>query len=622
VTDLRRPDDLGFGLPRGNAAGETSASPEDPTRSAAPARHLPSLSGSTWGHLRVTDELGRGAYGRVYRAWDSALAREVALKIIRVERRDPAAVAGVLREGQMLASIRHRNVVTIHGAQQIGDDVGLWMELVRGRPLARIVQQDGPLGPDEAAVIGMSLCDALAAVHAAGLLHRDIKAQNVMRESGGRIVLMDFGAGRDVTGQGPWTDMAGTPIYIAPDVLAGGAWTTTADVYSLGVLLFFLVTGRYPVEGRTLTDIALAHALGQQRLLVDIRPGLPEAFVRVVQRALAMKYRTAGAMMRDLAEAIPGGAGSWSDAPAPALQLDTDRRGVLTETSGRESGPTPSPPSSAPSAWRRITVAGAAAGGVWLLGFITSMAFDQSLGRSDGFSGDTPFDWLVAGIRALFAPASYVVLALVVFRLARAGWRVGERFVPAVRAAGAFVRSRATSVASGLGLSDHGVRAQWLLAVQVLVIAGVCWIFRDLILACMSFLDTAPADALAQLHPDRNAKLWFRLVLSVVAFVTGWGWYRLLSATSGGRAVDRTTATAGLALTALVVVLVVAPFRLLHQSAFRRVDFNGERCYITGARGDEVLLFCPDTLPRNRITSAADPFLRRSAVVESLFNPR
>ncbi|HXW04615.1 MAG TPA: serine/threonine-protein kinase [Vicinamibacterales bacterium] len=615
MTDVPRQDDLYPGPPPAGAAADSGVSSEDPTRSSAPSRELPSLTGSMWGHLTISEELGRGAYGRVYRAWDEVLAREVALKIIRVERPDPAAVSAVLREGQMLASIRHRNVVTIYGAQQIGEDVGLWMELVRGRPLARIVQQDGPLGADEAAVIGMSLCDALAAVHGAGLLHRDVKAQNVMRESGGRILLMDFGAGREVSGRGAWTEMAGTPIYIAPDVLAGGSWTPAADVYSVGVLLFYLVSGRYPVEGRTVAEIALAHALGQQRLLVDCRAGLPEPFVRVVQRALAQKYRTAGAMMRDLSEVIAGGTGSWRDVPAPptpdAVRTSPEQStGVRSDAVLRR----------APSLSHRATSAAVALGGVWLAGFVASMAFNQSFGRTEGFSSETPFDWLTTGVRALFGPASYVVLALVVIRLIRALWRGTERLLPPARAAGRAVRLGASALGDRIGLRDRTTAGQWLLAAEVASVVAVCWVFRDFILACATFLDTAPGDALRQLDPSNDASLFFRLVLSILAFAAGWAWYRLL--TSGAAVpVDRTTAAAGIALTALVVVLVAAPYKLLHQSSFRRVEFGGARCYITGTRGAELLLFCPDAVPRNHIASANDPQLKRLTVVESAFSP-
>jgi serine/threonine protein kinase len=113
---------------------------------------LPHVSG-TWANLQVVEPIGRGGFGRVYRAHDPALARDVALKIVDLPSRDPAWVAEVLREGRLLARVRHPNVVTVYGAQEYEGLVGIWMELVRGRSLAAIVREDGPMGPEEATVL-------------------------------------------------------------------------------------------------------------------------------------------------------------------------------------------------------------------------------------------------------------------------------------------------------------------------------------------------------------------------------------------------------------------------------------------------------------------------------------
>ena len=124
----------------------------------------------------------------------SQLAREVAVKLLR--RAPPAVVeSAVMEEGRLLARVRHPNVVTVYGADTRDGVVGLWMEFISGRTLSEIVRSQGVFGPREATLIAVDVCRALAAVHAAGLVHGDIKAQNVMREAGGRIVLMDFGAG-------------------------------------------------------------------------------------------------------------------------------------------------------------------------------------------------------------------------------------------------------------------------------------------------------------------------------------------------------------------------------------------------------------------------------------------
>ena len=147
--------------------------------------------GDWWGHLRLIESVGRGAFGQVYRAWDSHLDREVALKVIRA----PAAGSGSARsafieEARLLARVRHPNVVTVYGADRVDGQSGLWTEFIRGRTMAEIVRHDGPLDSAEAARVGRDLCRGLGAIHSAGLLHRDVKAQNVMREDGGRIVLM------------------------------------------------------------------------------------------------------------------------------------------------------------------------------------------------------------------------------------------------------------------------------------------------------------------------------------------------------------------------------------------------------------------------------------------------
>ena len=171
------------------------------------------------------------------------------------------------------------------------------------------MSEQGPFGAAEATRIGLDLCRALSAVHRAGLLHRDIKARNVMREDGGRIVLMDFGTGLDQTddSDGEAPGFAGTPVYMAPEILEGQAASVRSDIYSVGVLLFRLVTGSYPVEGRSVAEVRDTHARGARTFLRDARPDLPEHFVQVVERALSPhpegRFASAGAMETALAAA-------------------------------------------------------------------------------------------------------------------------------------------------------------------------------------------------------------------------------------------------------------------------------------------------------------------------------
>jgi TolB-like protein/Flp pilus assembly protein TadD len=207
----------------------------------------------------------------------------------------------VVNEGRLLARIRHPNVISVFGADVFEGFVGIWMELVNGKTLKDFQQEHGTYSSQEAVLIGVDLCRALAAVHRVGFVHRDIKAQNVMREAGGRIVLMDFGAA-GITHVGPAAVMSikGTPLYLAPEVLEGDPSTVQSDLYSLGVLLYYLVSGEFPVTGRSLDELRTAHARRRRRLLRDVRPDLPFAFVRAIDDATAAEPHqrpdSAGAM--------------------------------------------------------------------------------------------------------------------------------------------------------------------------------------------------------------------------------------------------------------------------------------------------------------------------------------
>ena len=276
---------------------------------------------ATWAHLRLLERVGAGGFGYVFRSWDTRLGREVALKLLRPSLASAREATTIVREGGMLARVRHPNVVTVYGAETIDGEVGIWMEFVRGRTLAQLVAEDGVLGAEEAALIGITLCRATAAVHNAGVVHRDIKPQNVMREEGGRIVLMDFGLGRDIANaphSSSW-NLAGTPLYLAPELLAGGGPSVASDIYSLGVLLYFLVTGTYPVLGKGLEEVRAAHQQGTRRLLHDVRANLPPPFVGAVERALSgdpsQRFKTCGAMESALSHVI-GAEARASLAPA------------------------------------------------------------------------------------------------------------------------------------------------------------------------------------------------------------------------------------------------------------------------------------------------------------------
>ena len=284
-----------------------SASLDEATRSRADLHR--SDPPAMWSHLRLVERIGQGAFGEVYRAWDTRLDREVALKLLPADR-SPGnrAASSIIHEGRLLAKVRHPNIVTIYGAEQIGDRIGLWMELIRGHTLEQILDHRKVVSATEAVDIGLELCRAVSAVHGAGLLHQDIKGHNVMRAEDGRIVLMDFGTGRELHDDAS-SDLAGTPLYLAPEVLQRQPATVRSDIYSLGVLLYHLVTGAYPVQARTVREIRCAQERGERTAIQTARSDVPPKLARVIERAIdarpEQRYESAAALGADLAALQP-----------------------------------------------------------------------------------------------------------------------------------------------------------------------------------------------------------------------------------------------------------------------------------------------------------------------------
>jgi len=253
-----------------------------------------------WGHLTIVDILGRGAFGSVHRAWDTKLEREVALKLLGPY--DPST-ADAVAEGRLLARVHHPNVVTIFGADRVEGRTGLWMEIVQGETLEAIVARDGPLPIGRVVEIGRQLCSALAAVHAAGLVHRDIKTQNVMLTEGGRVVLMDFGAGGRADAES--NGIAGTPLYLAPEIFEHEPASPQSDIYAAGVVVYRLLTGAFPVHGRSMVEVRAAHQKGSTVTDVrSLRRSIPRSLARVVSKALcpdpAARFSSADDMSRAL----------------------------------------------------------------------------------------------------------------------------------------------------------------------------------------------------------------------------------------------------------------------------------------------------------------------------------
>ena len=201
--------------------------------------------------------LGVGGMGRVYLAKHIELHRDCALKILspRTASQDGDFVARFRNEGRSTAALVHPNIVTIHATGIVDSYHYLEMEFVSGRTLQELINEEGSLTPIRATVLAAAIATGLASAHRRGILHRDLKPDNVLMTRGGVPKIADFGLAKRIFDDGGKDLLVGTPNYMAPELLTGEAATTASDVYALGVCYFQLLTGRLPFTGGALSEL-------------------------------------------------------------------------------------------------------------------------------------------------------------------------------------------------------------------------------------------------------------------------------------------------------------------------------------------------------------------------------
>jgi serine/threonine protein kinase len=545
-----------------------------------------------WGRYRLVAKVGEGSFGSVHRAWDPELEWEVAIKILHRKIADDQLKERLRREGRALAQVQHPNVVRVLSIESHGDRVGLCMEFVHGESLDAVLRK-GTLSAREAVLVGEDVCRALAAVHHAGFVHRDVKARNVMRDRTGRIVLMDFGTGRqaDQLQTSGSLDIAGTPVYMAPEVLAGQGASVSSDVYSVGVLLYHLVSAAYPVEGRTMDDLRAAHLQGRRRPLIDRRPDLPLPFVQVVERALApdpqQRYSSAGALLEALAT-------------------------LTNET----------PPARPVLASRLSNAALAVVGGasaLTALGVVVSSRFNLALERSD-FAVETVPDWFVWGVRSSLKPLAILMAAVLIVALLTVLRRVLLAVSPHGRRLDAAVRQRVDAVAHRLRLDDVTILACCVLVASVSVLLVAWWYFSPLLKASVTPISTAPVEDLARLSPGFSAfQDRYREVFTYISFFSIFAWYPVVRlARRRQQVLNWRVVSGGVVVAVLAFVSLDLPYRLFLQATFDTARWNGSDCYILGERVEDRLIFCPAIPPpRSRIVPKDE--VQRSGTHENIF---
>jgi serine/threonine protein kinase len=300
------------------AAAEDGPRPAGPVTAGNPAEWL----GRKLGQFQITRFLGKGGMGAVFEAVDALLHRTVALKVLSAAAADdPDALARFLNEARAAARVQHPNLVGLYGVQQDAGVTFIAMQLVRGKTAAEHVREHGPMGVEQAGRVVAQAAHGLAAAHAAGILHRDVKPGNLMISEDGRVLVADFGlaksADSSAVGLTKTGEVVGTPAYMSPEQCRGERVDRRSDLYSLGATYFFLLTGRAPYVAENHTGVLFKHVFEPVPDPRELRPDLPHGCRRIIARAMAKDPAERYQSLEEFAEDLGRADSPLAGAPAP-----------------------------------------------------------------------------------------------------------------------------------------------------------------------------------------------------------------------------------------------------------------------------------------------------------------
>ena len=286
------------------------------------------------GRYLIESLIGSGGMANVYKAYDNMLGRTVALKVLKAEHRGAMEfVRRFEREARAVLTLSHENIVRSYAVGEDGDISYIVLEYVEGSTLKELIKSDGPISPKVAVSITAQVLDALAHAHESGIIHRDVKPQNVIITPRGKAKLTDFGIARDVaattrTYAGSNVVM-GSVHYISPEQARGDDVTAASDIYSCAIMLFEMLTGKVPFGGDNSVAIALKHLQEDITPPVEINPKIPRALSDVIVKAaskeISLRYQSAKQMKSDLLRSLREPHGKFARLEKNAVE--TKRRG-------------------------------------------------------------------------------------------------------------------------------------------------------------------------------------------------------------------------------------------------------------------------------------------------------
>jgi hypothetical protein len=569
-------------------------------------------SGMRIGQYEVLDRLGRGGMGQVFLCYDHELRRKVALKCLLSAGSSQAPERLRLRaEAQAAAAISHPNVAAVYHLVESGPRAFIVMEYVEGETLAARLRS-GRLPIDEAVAFSRQLAAALRAAHARRVIHGDLKPGNIQVTSEGAVKVLDFGiammlgtvatVGGDVTTRTETPPRVparpatgGTPPYMSPEQLRGWLVDERSDVFSLGVVMYEMATGRRPFEGSDPSAMMRAQETPAPPAAA-LAPGVPRGFSDVIARALELdierRYRSAA----DLEAALDALQGRLKRTRAdrlrswwPALAIGIPVAVLLLGT----------------------------------LGVVKTFGFNNNFGRIGAHArfGVEPLAaylrWGALGI----APKLVVMTILVAIAAALAMALRSLELVGPIGLLTGRVRERGRRLAAAMGLDQPATLAQALAAAGTVLVVVLVWYFADLIAAFQASFNSAPVETLLPMRESAKARGYYQLAFSVVTLILCAGGFKVLQLKRRqGTPIGAIPAASLCAVIAVTVLLNELPYRSFNYRDFERVEYASLRCYITGESGDEFLILCPATdPPRNRVVRKADPHLRRPGIIENVF---